>query len=522
MLLARHVAVARSAAGGRRLRPVADRPSLRGVLRSGMLRWSVSTSPHASRSDRWPRTRREKLASVRAAGADALVYLGLGLVGTAVARAPHRRGVGCTRGDEHRRVCAATTPSTRVRSTAGSTSTWSPTTIRCSPASATASVRTPPPGLFAAVGYDLGLLVAEGLARAPELTAEGVRDGLELVKLRAGGRGPRRHDVGLRPLGPRRAPRSLPRAPTVARRHVVRGRHLVAQFRAREPGPSGKNNYWKYVASGVTAELAGEHPDRLGARRRRRQRGVMLRTKSPARSKSRSSWVRSIGTYRRPGRWHLRTVTARVAHATRTKTARSAPGREPAGNQGAAGVVLVPDPPTRSSRRVSEEGHTHMPVVLDDTPRPTPACEPRCPTRRSTRGDRTRRDPGVGPSSPSASPPSRQRALDARGARPRGGAVPRRRAVTGILNIGNPFATTTIDRSPPAVLKQLTNLSTYSAAQGRYEQTIDVEDDVSILPSFLAGEHTVFLAQGSVDARVDFSGSGDGRGAGARRQGGHA
>ena len=78
--------------------------------------------------------------------------------------------------------------------------------------------------------------------------------------------------------------------------------------------------------------------------------------------------------------------------------------------------------------------------------------------------------------------------------------------VTGVLGIGNPFATTTIDRSPPAVLKELTNLSTYSAAQGRYEQTIDVEDDVSILPSFLAGEHTVFLAQGSVDARVDFSG----------------
>ena len=38
------------------------------------------------------------------------------------------------------------------------------------------------PGLFAAVGYDLGLLVAEGLARAPELTTEGVRDGLELIK----------------------------------------------------------------------------------------------------------------------------------------------------------------------------------------------------------------------------------------------------------------------------------------------------------------------------------------------------
>jgi hypothetical protein len=78
--------------------------------------------------------------------------------------------------------------------------------------------------------------------------------------------------------------------------------------------------------------------------------------------------------------------------------------------------------------------------------------------------------------------------------------------VTGFLHLGNPFATTTIDRSPPAVLKQLTNLSAYSAAQGRYQQTIDVEDDVSILPSFLAGEHTVFIAQGSVDAQVDFGG----------------
>jgi hypothetical protein len=78
--------------------------------------------------------------------------------------------------------------------------------------------------------------------------------------------------------------------------------------------------------------------------------------------------------------------------------------------------------------------------------------------------------------------------------------------VTGLLSIGNPFATTTIDRSPPAVLQRLTNLSTYSAAQGRYQQTIDIEDDVSILPSFLAGEHTVFIAQGSVDAHVDFAG----------------
>ena len=40
----------------------------------------------------------------------------------------------------------------------------------------------PANSLGAAKGYDLGRLVAEGLARAPERTREGVKEGLELVK----------------------------------------------------------------------------------------------------------------------------------------------------------------------------------------------------------------------------------------------------------------------------------------------------------------------------------------------------
>jgi hypothetical protein len=62
-----------------------------------------------------------------------------------------------------------------------------------------------------------------------------------------------------------------------------------------------------------------------------------------------------------------------------------------------------------------------------------------------------------------------------------------------------------VDRSSPALLKELDNLSSYSAAQGRFQQTIDVEDDVSIVPSFIAGERTTFLANGTVDATVNFS-----------------
>jgi hypothetical protein len=77
--------------------------------------------------------------------------------------------------------------------------------------------------------------------------------------------------------------------------------------------------------------------------------------------------------------------------------------------------------------------------------------------------------------------------------------------LTGVLDLANPFATSTVDRSSPALLKELNNLSSYSAAQGRFQQTIDVEDDVSILPSFIAGERTTFVANGTVDATIDFA-----------------
>jgi uncharacterized protein DUF4230 len=77
--------------------------------------------------------------------------------------------------------------------------------------------------------------------------------------------------------------------------------------------------------------------------------------------------------------------------------------------------------------------------------------------------------------------------------------------LTGVLSIGNPFATSTVDRSGPAMMKQLNDLSQYRAARAKFQQTVDVEDDVGILPSFVAGERTVFQAYGSVDATVDFS-----------------
>jgi hypothetical protein len=68
----------------------------------------------------------------------------------------------------------------------------------------------------------------------------------------------------------------------------------------------------------------------------------------------------------------------------------------------------------------------------------------------------------------------------------------------------NPFRTETEDRSPPTVLRSLESLAEFRAATANYQQVIDVERDVGLLPSFLAGERALLIAAGSVDAAVDF------------------
>ena len=68
----------------------------------------------------------------------------------------------------------------------------------------------------------------------------------------------------------------------------------------------------------------------------------------------------------------------------------------------------------------------------------------------------------------------------------------------------NPFKSETVDRSQPALLEQLSDLSEYRAASAELQVLIDVEEDVRFLPSFLAGQRVTFLAGGSVDGAVDF------------------
>ena len=69
----------------------------------------------------------------------------------------------------------------------------------------------------------------------------------------------------------------------------------------------------------------------------------------------------------------------------------------------------------------------------------------------------------------------------------------------------NPFADRTVDRSPPALLQAISDLSVYKAATGDFQTIVDIEKDSPLLPPAIKGERTVFVAVGNVDAEVDFS-----------------
>jgi hypothetical protein len=82
--------------------------------------------------------------------------------------------------------------------------------------------------------------------------------------------------------------------------------------------------------------------------------------------------------------------------------------------------------------------------------------------------------------------------------------------LAGMLDVTLPFQTKTIDRSQPALLVSVQELSEYHAAVGNFEVVLDIEDDKSWVPGFIAGERSLFVAAGTVDAYVDLSGLSDG------------
>jgi len=67
----------------------------------------------------------------------------------------------------------------------------------------------------------------------------------------------------------------------------------------------------------------------------------------------------------------------------------------------------------------------------------------------------------------------------------------------------NPFEDEEIDRSQPALLQSVKDLSQYHAAEGNFQVVVDLEHDVAWVPDAIAGSRTLFVAAGTVDAYVD-------------------
>ena len=82
--------------------------------------------------------------------------------------------------------------------------------------------------------------------------------------------------------------------------------------------------------------------------------------------------------------------------------------------------------------------------------------------------------------------------------------------VAGLFGLANPFGTEEVDRSQPPILKSIEDINEYHAAVGNFEVILDVEEDVNWVPGFIAGERSLFVAAGTVDSYVDFSGLAEG------------
>jgi hypothetical protein len=78
-----------------------------------------------------------------------------------------------------------------------------------------------------------------------------------------------------------------------------------------------------------------------------------------------------------------------------------------------------------------------------------------------------------------------------------------------VQGIGEQAGGRTIDRSGPVLLRSVRDLARYEAATGTFQVIVDLEKDAGFLPPAIVGQRTLFVAVGTVDAYVDFSGLGD-------------
>ncbi|MEU8678280.1 DUF4230 domain-containing protein [Streptomyces sp. NPDC048560] len=65
------------------------------------------------------------------------------------------------------------------------------------------------------------------------------------------------------------------------------------------------------------------------------------------------------------------------------------------------------------------------------------------------------------------------------------------------------FGTETTDRSGPALLKSIKDMSRFEAASGNFQVVVDLEKDAKYLPDAVRGSRTLYVGAGTVDAYVD-------------------
>lgn len=65
------------------------------------------------------------------------------------------------------------------------------------------------------------------------------------------------------------------------------------------------------------------------------------------------------------------------------------------------------------------------------------------------------------------------------------------------------LGTETTDRSGPALLRSIKDMSRYDAASGNFQVVVDLEKDAKYLPDAVHGSRTLYVGAGTVEAYVD-------------------
>ena len=73
------------------------------------------------------------------------------------------------------------------------------------------------------------------------------------------------------------------------------------------------------------------------------------------------------------------------------------------------------------------------------------------------------------------------------------------------IKVPSPLSSTEVSHNHDVTVERLQDVSRYTAASQHLESIVDIEQQADHVPSAIKGDHVVFVAEGDVDATVDFS-----------------